>query len=546
MTGKKITRRSFINASLSLTGIGLLGNYSASCSQSSKAPVKGSILGAASGLGHRLREMNFPDPVSTEQHDVVIVGGGIAGLTAARWLKKNNLNDILLLELDKEPGGNSTCGQNEVSAYPWGAHYLPLPNAGQPELWDFLQECNVITGFDDKNTPSFNEYYLCFDPEERLFIHGQWQEGLVPTFGVPRSEMKQIEHFFSLMDHFRKAKGNDGKYAFDIPVEASSEDEAFTSLDKMTMTEYLSKKGLRSGHLDWYIDYCCRDDYGTPASLTSAWAGVHYFASRKGIAANAEPGTVLTWPEGNGWLVKQLRKEIEQFIRKDHLVFSTSIVDGNVNIDCFDVSSNSSKRIIAKRCIMAVPQFINKRLLKSDTGRTSGSYDNFTYAPWMVANITLNKLPEKKGAPLSWDNVFYNSPSLGYVDATHQHLTTNELKKVITYYMPLSAHDPVTARKEAYGKTHAQWTEMILSDLTRAHGDMREHIENIDVWLWGHGMIRPVPGFITGVSRKNASLPIKDRIFFAHSDLSGISIFEEAFYHGTRAAKELIRSGINA
>jgi hypothetical protein len=29
-------------------------------------------------------------------------------------------------------------------------------------------------------------------------------------------------------------------------------------------------------------------------------------------------------------------------------------------------------------------------------------------------------------------------------------------------------------------------------------------------------------------------------IFFAHSDLSGISIFEEAFYHGNRAAQAVL------
>jgi hypothetical protein len=53
-------------------------------------------------------------------------------------------------------------------------------------------------------------------------------------------------------------------------------------------------------------------------------------------------------------------------------------------------------------------------------------------------------------------------------------------------------------------------------------------------------MIAPTPGFVWGTERQRAAQPIADRVFFAHSDLSGVSIFEEAFYQGIRAAKEVL------
>ena len=37
--------------------------------------------------------------------------------------------------------------------------------------------------------------------------------------------------------------------------------------------------------LRWYLDYCCRDDYGAGMAQVSAWAGIHYFASRHGFHA---------------------------------------------------------------------------------------------------------------------------------------------------------------------------------------------------------------------------------------------------------------------
>ena len=50
-------------------------------------------------------------------------------------------------------------------------------------------------------------------------------------------------------------------------------------------------------------------------------------------------------------------------------------------------------------------------------------------------------------------------------------------------------------------------------------------------------MISPRPGFIWGGERQKAMQPYRN-IHFAHTDLSGIALFEEAFYHGLRAAEE--------
>ena len=56
---------------------------------------------------------------------------------------------------------------------------------------------------------------------------------------------------------------------------------------------------------------------------------------------------------------------------------------------------------------------------------------------------------------------------------------------------------------------------------------------------WGHAMISPRPNFIWGGIREQAVKPRRN-IHFAHTDLSGVALFEEAFYHGLRAATEVI------
>jgi hypothetical protein len=529
-----ITRRNFVTRMAQGMAASLAWPALQSC-KSAISPMA-HLSGPNFKLGHRLRAMDFKAPTAEEQTDVVIIGGGVAGLSAARYLKKFT-NTFVLLELGEETGGNAMGGSNSISAYPWGAHYLPLPNDHDAELITFLREANVITGYEN-NLPVFNEYFLCFDPKERLFINQYWQDGLVPHEGVPEKDRGEIESFLALMHDFKTKKGSDGREAFTIPVEESSQDPELLKWDAITMEEFLRQHQFSSPYLLWYVAYCCADDFGSSLNDTSAWAGIHYFASRKGKAANAASDAVLTWPEGNFWLVKQLRQNLEPNIRTGALAYDVIENAGGVEILYFDDKSQTSHKIKARAVIMATPQFVSQRLLKADRGF---DYKTFQYAPWMVANITTTAgLVERKGEPLSWDNVFYGSQSLGYVNALNQRVGMSSPEKVITYYQPLLGADPVTLRTRAYKTTAEEWTASILSDLTKPHPEIEETIKDINVWIWGHGMIKPVPNFIWGEHRLRAANPVDNRIFFAHSDLSGISIFEEAFYQGHKAARAVL------
>ena len=539
---KAFTRRNFIiRTGIFFTGLASLGLFYRKWKYPpSKIIIPGKIVGPDFTHGHHLRGGAMPEPSEVRHVKHVVVGGGISGLSAARWLKSNSEDPFLLLELERETGGNAISGTNEVSAYPWGAHYLPIPNLSFKELEDFLSEAGIITGYDQQKLPVYNEDYLCFDPEERLHIYGHWQLGLVPEVGVPKSERKEIASFLSMMETFKNAKGEDGLYAFDIPLDKSSKDEQFQKLDQINMEKFLQLHQFTSPHLCWYVEYCCRDDYGTNLRNTSAWAGIHYFAARRATASNADPHTVLTWPEGNAFLAQKLKYNFEENIQRACLVHSVKISGNKVEIDYLHTESNFVNRIIADKCILSTPQFVNKRIVKDAGVRSEEMYNKFTYAPWFIANLTVKDLKETKGAPLCWDNVFYNSKSLGYINATQQHQKVYQGKKAFTYYYPLTDKDPVEERKIALLKKHEDWMETVTADLEHAHPGISKNIENADVWVWGHGMIRPTTGFISSVERKEAAKPLGNKIFFAHSDLSGISIFEEAFYQGIRAARELL------
>jgi hypothetical protein len=58
-------------------------------------------------------------------------------------------------------------------------------------------------------------------------------------------------------------------------------------------------------------------------------------------------------------------------------------------------------------------------------------------------------------------------------------------------------------------------------------------------------MISPRPEFIWSGVLEKAMQPWRN-FHFAHTDLSGIALFEEAFYHGLRAAGEVLTLNRNA
>ena len=80
----------------------------------------------------------------------------------------------------------------------------------------------------------------------------------------------------------------------------------------------------------------------------------------------------------------------------------------------------------------------------------------------------------------------------------------------------------------------------MLKELLFVHPELEGNIERMDLWIWGHAMVRPTKGFIWGAARRQA-LKQHPPIFFAHSDMSGISIFEEAYTHGVTAAEGVLR-----
>ncbi|KPH12159.1 twin-arginine translocation pathway signal protein [Chryseobacterium sp. ERMR1:04] len=491
------------------------------------------ITGTNSVLGHRLWAKDFPKASEEIKTQFLIVGGGISGLSACRALSKKGIDDFLMLEMEDHLGGNSSNGENKFSKFPLGAHYLPLPNKEDLEVIEFLKECGIYLGDDENGDPILDDYQLVFPQNERLFYKNSWQNDIVPQKGISDEAKNEISRFFKLMDGYREKKDTQGKYWFTIPIENSSRDQDIIQMEKITFKGFLTAHSFTSEELLWLLDYSCRDDYGLGIEYVSAWAGIHYFAGRKNNWSKKYKDQVFTWPEGNARLANHLSKYTKDKHIVNHLVFDVKLNETHVEVLSFDNVQKKTKKIIADKVLFATPQFVNERIFNNRRA------DNFNYVPWLLTTITLKN--EFGGdEELAWDNVIYGSDGLGYIDDKHQNIDQNMGEKVITYYKSFSSDNCKKARRKLYDLKENQLRDLVLNDLKKAHPLIEDFIIEMQFHKIGHAMIAPVPNQIFGAETETAKKPIDGKIFFAHTDLSGISIFEEAFHQGINAVKQMV------
>jgi predicted NAD/FAD-binding protein len=502
--------------------------------------ISGGFTGINYARGHLLRDtQTWPAPAVRRKTRVLIAGGGVAGLAAARALRLRGMDDFALLELEDQAGGNARGGSVAGVACPLGAHYLPLPGDDAPEVQDLLEELGLRLRVAGRW--EYDERHLCHSPQERLFFNGAWQEGLLPVQGVGADTLAQYRRFAALVEAARKAA------PWSIPAVRARQTPVKQALAALTFDAYLTQHALTDGPLRWYLDYCCRDDYGAGLETVSAWAGIHYFASRHGFHAPGSDATeregLLTWPEGNAWLTRRMAAPLGERLHTGQIVLRVEQTKQGVEVDAFNTATQQMERWQAEQAIVALPLFVAARVVQNPPDFLTQTAVRTVYAPWLVANLHIDKpLFDRPGPAPSWDNVIYgdaqSAPGLGYVDAQHQSLRPVPGATVLTHYRALGnvAGGPTKGRELLLQTPWTQWRDDILRELSVAHPDLPRKTTRIDITRYGHAMAIPVPD----AQGRAVQLPLPfGRIRFAHSDWAGYSVFEEAFTLGHLAGTNL-------
>lgn len=500
--------------------------------------VAGELRGASVDVGHRLRSATLEQARGEPQRvGVAVIGAGPSGLSAAWWLERHDERDFVVFDLERQAGGTSAYGTDGAVPYPWGAHYVPAPARDQRALVRLLDEMGALVAGDHAGRVIPREDLLVREPEERLFVAGKWREGLFPHAIATDADHAELARFQAEVDRWVRFRDAQGRRAFALPLRRSSDAAEVTALDRQSASDWLDALGVRSPVVRWWIEYATRDDYGLELGSTSAWALLFYFASRV-LVPGEESAPFIAWPEGNGRVVRHLGGVVGDRLRLGRLVTDVVPRDDGVDLAVADVAAGTVQAWRADQVIVALPKFVAARVLRPWRDAPPAYVRDFTYGSWLVANLHVSRRPESRGVPFAWDSVLYDSPALGYVNAMHQR-GADRGPAVLTYYWPLCDADPARARQRLLELDHASASALVMADLSRAHPDLSDVVTRLDVWRWGHAMVRPTPGFIWGDARRRAAEPL-GRVHLAHSDLSGLALLEEAQDRGITAANAVL------
>lgn len=576
LSAPSITRRGWLRAAA--CGVAGAAGALAGCTPDDAAladghDLPGGFTGVALERGHSLRPLwqrleqgiALPPPAAVHRAPVVIAGGGMAGLAAARALELAGVQGAALIDTQNAMGGNSQGGRVGGVDCPLGAHYLPVPGDDAGEVQDWLEELGLRRRVAGRW--QYDERHLCHSPQERLYWQGGWHEGLLPVQGVGPQTLAQYERFERLVaDAERQAR-------FAMPsirvwARMGRLPPSHAQLDAQRFDQWLARQGLDDERLLWYLDYCCRDDFGAGLARVSAWAGVHYFASRHGFVAPRPAGErdvpadggdqVLTWPQGNGWLSQQLAARLASTQQvTDCSVLAIAEDRHGVQIDTWHHGRGRHERWLAGKCVVALPTFVAARVVRDAPQFLQTVARRLDWAPWLVANIHVRgPLADRPGAEPAWDNVIYqdgNEGGLGYVDAGNQRLDRiTRAPTVLSYYQALG--DWADGRRQLLQQPFGFWRERIVRSLSLPHPDLLLQATRMEITRYGHAMAIPRPGdqqvlsqialsahtggrkqLLNGERISSLPLPATARLGFAHSDWAGYSVLEEAFTRGHHA-----------
>ena len=443
------------------------------CTRGGPTSIAGSIVGRIPpARPPAARGLPAAAGVAPRTVGVAILGAGMAGLSAAWAFERAGFRDFVVLELEDAPGGTARSGAGPVTPYPWGAHYVPVPRAGNRPARRAARRGGRGRGPRRGGHAGLRRGGpLPRARRSALFFRGAVVRGALPARRRERRRRsRQLRRLRGRTCGAGRAGATPRAGArFAIPRAIGSDAAEVRALDRLSMADYMAGTGWDSPRLRWFVEYGCRDDFGDDASRgTSAWAGDPLLRGaprgrgrklrRVPHLAGGErpPGGA---PRAGSW---------GSALRTSALV--TDVVPGRDRVEVDLVrrgaapgarrfaraaASSSRCRASSRRVLIGAlarrrrPSFLARDVVRLVDGRQ----------PHPARSAR-----PPRGFPLAWDNVLYDSASLGYVTATHQ-AGRDHGPTVLTYYLPILDEDPRQGRERLLATTWEQWVETILADL---------------------------------------------------------------------------------
>lgn len=453
------------------------------------------VDGENNSICHQVRDGKvFSHPPVSARHDVVIVGGGVSGLTAAYHLQNR---DFLLLEKEPHWGGNAYLLEYEGQAYSTAAAFIWSGDVA----YSFAKEIGLEP--------------LPINNWDGTIVHGEfvpdtWGEGLdkLPYPATVRESFKKFKREILAIDSRKRAFE-----LFNVPF-----------------SDFL--KGYAPEVKAWWDNYG-PSNWGAASEDTAAALAIDEL---KSIAADDRKDIRYTWPGGIGALTKHL-SELLQAKFADRLQIgatTTSVVPQKNEVHVTYMQNGALKTVSAKAVIMASPKFITRRLIEGLPEKQSEAMHQIHYVPYPVVNLIFDKQVFDKG----YDNWCPGNKFTDFIVAdwvVRNQPGYQPKHNILTCYTPMAEEDRGYLLTEPSARKIAQ---TVLKDFQKLFPGSDVDPLEVHIYRRGHPMYMSMPGLYTKV-QPLARQPF-DRIFFANTDSEGPeSTSSSAIKAAERAVKEV-------
>ena len=413
-------------------------------------------------------------PVSA-RHDVVIVGGGVSGLTAAYRLQHR---DFLLLEKEPHWGGNAYAMEYEGSTYGTGSAFLTKDEY----TYAFAKEIGLEP--------------LPINSSDASIIRGElvldtWGDGLdkLPYDASIRESFKKFRKVMAVIDVGKRRQ----------------------ELFNQPFSDFL--KGYPEELTEWWDNFG-PSNWGATSEDTAAGLAIE---SLQEMVEESRADDRYTWPGGLGAITKKLAETL-QAKDKDRLQSGAtivSVVSEKQETQVTYMQAGELKTVAAKAVIMATPKFITRRLVEGLPEKQSDAMHEIRYIPYPVVNLIFDKPLFNHGYD-TWcpGNRFTDLVVADWV--IQKQAGYKQKFNILSCYTPMKEEERSSLLTEPGARRVAA---QVLSDFQKLMPGTNVDPVEVHIYRRGHPLYMSTPGLYTNV--QPVVRQAMDRVFFANTDSEG-------------------------